>query len=103
MVPSLRCSSFLRTLCRLNILQASASISICVSPFISLIPPPAIQIGSTLRFALTMQMDVAAALRATSSHPHIAAYVVSSVKEGAVLVLEALGTGSYSYTLTFEG
>jgi hypothetical protein len=81
----------------------SASMSVCVVPAISLSPPPAIQIGATLRFPLTMQITVAATLRVASSHPHLVAYVVSSVKEGVVLVLEAVGTGSYSFTLTFEG
>jgi hypothetical protein len=77
--------------------------SVCISPFITLSPPPAIQIGSTLRLMLSMQMAVATAIRAASSHPHLSAYVLSSVKEGVVLVLEALGTGSHSFTLTFKG
>ena len=77
--------------------------SLCIAPAITLIPPPAIQIGSTVRLLLTMQMPLAAALAVASSHPHIFAYVASSVGQGVELVLEAVGTGSHSVTVTFQG
>ena len=77
--------------------------SLCIAPSIALSPPPAMQIGSTLRLLLTMQMPLAAALRVSSSHSHVVAYVASSVGEGVTLVLEAVGTGSYSVMVTFQG
>lgn len=83
--------------------QVSTSMRVCASPFIDLSPPPAIQIGSTLRLPLTMQISVAAALKVASNNPRMAAYLSTSVKEGVVLVLEGLGTGKYSISVTFEG
>jgi hypothetical protein len=76
---------------------------VCASPSIDLSPPPAIQIGSTARVVLTMQTSLAAALKAASSHARMVTYIESSVKDGVVLVLEGLGTGAYSITVTFEG
>ena len=77
--------------------------SVCVAPPIALSPPPAVQIGATLRFPLTMHLSVGNFLRTTSSHPHLVVYVATSVRDGVVFVLEALGTGSHSFTLVFEG
>ena len=76
--------------------------SVCVPPFIAPNPPPAVQIGSILQLPLTMHAPFAASFRVSSSHSQLAAYVVANAKDGVVLVLEALGTGSFSVTLTFE-
>jgi hypothetical protein len=105
--PTLR-FSLQRSSCLLRglqsiLLQVPVVMSVCVPPFVAPNPPPAVQIGSILQLPLTMHTPFAASFRVSSSHSQLAAYVVSNTKDGVVLVLEALGTGTFSVTLAFEG